>query len=577
MKFENRDIPASAYNTLLSEQVTPLLAQCWAARGIQSLKDVQGTTLLDLIPYTQLDGAVDMAEILAEGIALNKHFVIVADYDADGATACSVGVLGLRMMEARVDYIIPDRQVHGYGITPTIVDLVKETFPTVDYIITVDNGIAAHAGIAHANSLGIPVLVTDHHLPTEVHPDAKVIVNPNKHGCPFPSKNLAGVGAMWYVLWALQDKLYGDDAYLFGLSPVERLLPIVAVGTVADVVVLDYNNRTLINMGLAQLRDGETIEGIDALCKIAGRSADALSTSDIAFKIAPRINAAGRLQSMNAGVSCLTAKDANVATQLALELDQINKDRKEREAVMGDEALNQLVKDIKETRKSIALFSDSWHIGIIGIVAGRLKDKMWRPTFILAKGDSAEKSNEIKGSGRSLPGFHLRDALVWIDTKYPGIFIKYGGHAMAAGVTIHADKLKEFQDAFEEVASLWLTEDMLQQIILTDGALNESDMSLDNVRVIREQVWGQGFPQPLFRDTFEVISARMIGKDAATLKLTLRKVGGQQMFDAIKFKHNEGIPFGHIDAVYRLDVNDFRGERSLQLMIDQYDIVAIKG
>lgn len=576
MKFDNRDIPRSAYDTLIAENVTPLLAQCWSARGVNTLREVQGVQLSDLLPYTQLDGAVEMAGILAEGIANKKHFVIVADYDADGATACSVGVLGLQMLEAHVDYIIPDRQIHGYGITPTIVDLVKETFPSVDYIITVDNGIAAHAGIAHANSLGIPVLVTDHHLPTEVHPDAKVIVNPNKHGCPFPSKNLAGVGAMWYVLWALQDLIYGEEAYVLGLSPIERLLPIVAVGTVADVVILDYNNRTLINMGLNQLRDGEVIQGIDALCKIAGRSAQALSTSDIAFKIAPRINAAGRLQSMNAGVSCLTASNAVIANNLAIELDQINNDRKEREAVMGDEALNQLVKDIKESRKSIALFSDSWHIGIIGIVAGRLKDKMWRPTFILAKGDAAEKAGEIKGSGRSLPGFHLRDALVWMDTKYPGIFIKYGGHAMAAGVTIHADKLQAFQDAFEEVADLWLTEDMLQQTILTDGALAEEDMSLDNVRIIREQVWGQGFPQPLFRDTFEVLAARMIGKGANTLKLTLRKVDGTRTFDAIKFKHNEGIPFGHIDAVYRLDVNDFRGERSLQLMIDQYEIVSVK-
>jgi single-stranded-DNA-specific exonuclease len=568
MELLNRKTEPSDIEHLISEGVNPVIAQCWSGRGIKSVAEVCGHSLQDLIPYTQLTGAVEMALILRDAIVKKQKLLIVADYDADGATACSVGLLGLRALGADVSYIIPDRQIHGYGLTPTVVDLAMKHMP--DYLITVDNGIAAHAGISYANEKGIPVLVTDHHLPGETHPDARVIVNPSQHGCLFPSKHMAGCGVIWYVLWALQNVMIEEGLLDLDFNfDISSLLPIVAVGTIADVVSLDYNNRTLVNLGLRMIREGKGPHGIDALSKIAKRNPEVLATSDIAFGVAPRINAAGRLESMDAGVECLTSLTEVTALSLAQELDKINSDRKERETTMSEQAITQLVKDVKEDRKSIALYSDDWHIGIIGIVAGRLKEKHWRPTFVLAKGSDESKANEIKGSGRSIPGFHLRDALVWIDTKYPDILLKFGGHAMAAGVTVRASMLEAFQDAFEEVAQLWLTDDALQQKIDTDGPLAVEHMTLETVAQIRQEVWGQGFPAPVFHDVFEIEKAQMIGKDKKTLKLYLRK--GDKVFEAVKFKHTDGIPIGHVDVLYKLDVNDYNGNRSLQLMVEHLE------
>ena len=569
MELINRKVVEAEVAHLIAQGVDPVIAHCWNGRGIKDVSEVGGDSVQDLLPYELLTGAKEMALILKDAILQQKKLLIVADYDADGATACSVGLLGLQALGAQVSYIIPDRQIHGYGLTPTVVDIALEHSP--DFIITVDNGIAANAGITYANEKGIPVLVTDHHLPGDTHPAAAVIVNPSQHGCQFPSKAMAGCGVIWYVLWALQNLMMEEGLLSLDMDfDISSLLPIVAVGTIADVVSLDYNNRTLVNLGLKMIREGTGPLGINALSKIAKRNPEVLATSDIAFGVAPRINAAGRLESMNAGVECLTSLTEDSAISLAEALDKINSDRKERETTMSEQAITQLVKDIREDRKSIALYSDDWHIGIIGIVAGRLKEKHWRPTFVLAKGSDESKAHEVKGSGRSIPGFHLRDALVWIDTKYPDILLKYGGHAMAAGVTVRADKLEAFQAAFEEVAQLLLSDDDLQQKVDTDGPLDVQHMTLETVAAIRKEVWGQGFPAPAFHDVFEVERAQMIGKDKKTLKLYLRK--NDKVFEAVKFKHTDGIPIGHVDVLYKLDVNDYNGNRSLQLMVEHLEV-----
>lgn len=551
---------------LMSEGVPPVLARAWGARGVQEVKEAAGR-LDDMLTYDQLDGAEKMANILADAIYAGKRLLIVADYDADGATACAIGMRALRGFGANVGYIIPDRKEHGYGLSVAIADIACKAEPKPDYLITVDNGIASHDGIEHCNKLGVPVLVTDHHLPGETHPDAAAIVNPNKHGCPFPSKALAGCGVIFYVMLALQDELVarGWTGYEEGFE-VRQLLPIVAVGTIADLVPLDRNNRILVHAGMRMIRRQPTFPGIEALSVIAKKDPRALATSDIAFGIGPRINAVGRLEQMDFGVECLIGENAEGAVELAHMLDQVNGQRKEIEAVMTDEALAALVAAQKPENYTAVVHSPEWHQGVIGIVAGRVKERVWRPTFALADGTNGQH----KGSGRSIEGFHLRDALDMIDRANPGLMVKFGGHAMAAGVTLAPGGVERFREEFERVGRLLMTESMLSQAIEVDGSLAAEEMNLTTVEVLGRQVWGQAFPEPAFCDVFRVVNSKEIG-NGKHLKLTLEKDG--KTYAAVKFRHETGNIEGNIRAVYKLSANEFRGETNLQLLVDYFEHV----
>lgn len=564
MQIVERAFPPSTALSLVREGLDPVLARVLAARGVGHAADASGG-LASLVPYTALKGAQELASILADAIVRKQRLLVVADYDADGATACSIGVRALKAFGANVGYLIPKRLEHGYGLTPEIAQIACAQTPRPDFLITVDNGIASHAGIEESNRLGVEVLVTDHHLPGETHPNARVIVNPNQHGCTFPSKNLAGCGVIWYVMWALQDELL--ERGICAADPsfdVNTLLPITAIGTVADVVALDANNRILVNEGVNRIRRGESFPGVDALAVVSGRDPRKLSTSDIAFGIGPRINAAGRLESMDAGVECLTTDGVARAQALATHLHEINDRRKEIEGDMTEEAVRRLLTDVREDRFTAALHSEGWHQGVIGIVAGRIKERIWRPTFVLADG----KEGELKGSGRSIPGFHLRDALDRVDRRNPGLLVKFGGHAMAAGVTVRPGGLEAFQEAFESVAREMLTPADLNQVLETDGPLELKEMSLATVETLKRQVWGQAFPEPSFCDVFQVTDSRAIG-DGKHLKLTLQK--GSERFSAVKFRHTDGQPPKQVRAVFKMDANTFRGETSLQLLVEHLE------
>lgn len=561
MELVEKPFSPSVALSMVKEGAPPLLARVLAARQVRSLEDARPPAD-KLLPYSMLTNAAEMAVVLADAIEQGKRLLIIADYDADGATACAVGVKALTAFGANVGYLIPNRLEHGYGLTPGIVQLAAQQTPRPDFLITVDNGIASHEGIEEANRLGIPVLVTDHHLPKETHPDALLIVNPNQHGCEFPSKAMAGCGVMYYVMWALQDELV-ERGYL-GMSPTfhtSQLLPIVAIGTVADVVALDTNNRVLVNEGLLQLRQGGGTEGIKALAKVSGKLLDRLSTSDIAFGLGPRINAAGRLESMDAGVECLLCEDELRSTELAQALHNINDRRKEIESDMTETAIRQLLTDVQPERYTAVLHAPAWHQGVIGIVAGRIKEKVWRPTFVLANGNPGE----LKGSGRSIPGFHLRDALDLVDKRNPGVLLKFGGHAMAAGVTVAEDRLEQFREAFEKVAREMLTPADLSQQLEHDGSLSRDELTLRSVALLKEQVWGQAFPEPFFVDVFRVLESKALG-GGKHLKMTLEKDG--MKYDAVKFRHADGPPPARIRLAYRIDANTFRDETRLQLLCE---------
>lgn len=552
--------------SLMGEGVPSVLARAWASRGAASVKDALGS-FKDIIPYTELLGAVEMANILADAIIQGKRLLIIADYDADGATACTIGMRALRGFGANVGYIIPDRKEHGYGLSVPIAKIACEVEPKPDYLITVDNGIASHEGIDYCNSQGVQVLVTDHHLPGETHPNARVIVNPNQHGCTFPSKALAGCGVIFYVMMALQDELIDRGWHKFAEGfEITQLLPIVAVGTIADLVALDHNNRILVNTGMRIVRKSPTFPGLEALAYVAKKDPRKLCTTDIAFQIGPRINAVGRLEQMDQGVECLLSGDPEDAVNYADKLDKVNGQRKEIEAVMTDEALEELVSRQTVGNYTAVVHSAEWHQGVIGIVAGRVKERIWRPTFALADGPKGEH----KGSGRSIPGFHLRDALDLIDRRNPGLMPKFGGHAMAAGVTVSPGGVEQFAREFEKVARELMTPQMLSQTIEVDGSLSNEEMSLQTVEVLSRQVWGQMFPEPTFQDVFKIRECREIG-DGKHLRLTLEKDG--RTYTAIKFRHEDGVIEGHIKAVYKLSANEFRGEVSLQLLIDYFELL----
>ena len=563
-----KNVPV-AYERLAYEGVHPLLARLYAARGIKNANDLDYALTALLDPAT-LKGAAEAAILLADAIEAGKHLMIVADYDCDGATACAVGVRALRAFgapyQAKVSYLVPNRFEFGYGLTPEVVRVAALQKP--DIIITVDNGIASVEGVAEATRLGIATLITDHHLPGDVLPEATCIVNPNQPGCPFPSKAIAGVGVMFYVMLVLRAELRKRGAFNNEQEGKTKepnlatLLDLVALGTVADVVKLDRNNRILVSQGMQRIRQGKMQPGLRALFRIAGRESDKAATFDLGFALGPRLNAAGRLADMSLGIECLITDDLAQALNIAQQLDQLNRDRRAIETDMQDQAMVLLDNIEAADRASLSLYEASWHQGVIGILASRVKDKLHRPVIVFAKG----AEGEIKGSGRSIPGLHLRDALDLVSKKAPDLILKFGGHAAAAGLSIRENDFARFETLFEQTVRQLVSPADLTRTIETDGALESAYMSLDSARMIEREIWGQGFPAPIFSDEFTVEKQRIL-KDRH-LKLTLKK--GAARFEAIQFNFAESAP-NTIRAAYRLAVNEFNGMASVQLMLEHFE------
>ena len=538
--------------------VHPVLARLYAARGLTDVRELSSelTALIAPSGLLHIDAA---AVFLADAIGANKKMVIVADYDCDGATACATAIRGLRAMGATVDFIVPNRFEYGYGLTPEIVALTaREKSP--DIIITVDNGIASIDGVAEANRRGIEVVVTDHHLPADTLPQARVIVNPNQPACGFPSKHLAGVGVVFYVLLALRAELRRRGVFDASSQPkLDSLLDLVALGTVADVVRLDPNNRILVAQGIKRMRAGRMHAGVAALFRVAKREARSASPFDLGFALGPRLNAAGRLDDMSLGIECLVTDDEGRAWAIAQQLNDINLRRREIEAEMQDTALLHLDAYEPADSSTISVFDAGWHQGVIGIVASRLKEKFFRPTITFAPG----LDGWIKGSGRSIPGFHLRDALDLVSKRAPSLIDKFGGHAMAAGLTIRADAFDAFSAAFEAVGQAWLSTAQLERVIETDGPLEDAYYTTEFIDLIDGQVWGQGFAPPVFCDEFRVVSQRILKE--RHLKLLLERNG--QRYDAIWFGHTASLG-ERARVAFRLDANEYNGVTKVQLMVE---------
>ena len=567
MKIVARDIPPRAAWALEQAGVHPLLARLYAARGVAT-HDELDDALARLLPPQQLLGVEQAARLLADAIAAHQRIVIVADYDCDGATACAVGVRGLRLLGAQqVSYLVPDRVVDGYGLTPPIAQRVAQL--GADLLVTVDIGIGSVEGVREAKALGLQVLVTDHHLPGPALPLADAIVNPNQPGCGFESKCLAGVGVMFYTLMALRSELRARGLFDRASQPkLEPLLPLVALGTVADVVRLDANNRRLVAQGLKRIRAGFMPAGIAALFQAAGRKAHEATTFDFGFALGPRINAAGRLADMTLGIECLLTDDPGHALELAKTLDGINRERREIEGGMREQAML-LAEDLFEEGATpppaVSVFDPDFHEGVVGIVASRLKDKLHRPTFVFAASNAPGKAHELKGSGRSIPGFHLRDALDLVAKRHPGVLLKFGGHAMAAGCTVAEAHFATFEQAFARVAQEWLDAATLTRRIETDGPLAAEHVNAELVDLLHREVWGQGFAPPTFSEEVEVLSQRLVGEARNHLSLKLLHQG--RPVDGIWFGHTDPLPARAVLA-FRLDVNEWRGERKVQFLVE---------
>jgi single-stranded-DNA-specific exonuclease len=574
MTDSRRRIHARAFSertSLMLEQsgVHPVLARIYAARGIASRADLDSSLghLLDPATLLHADRA---ARLLADALAAGQHLLIVADYDCDGATACTVGIRGLRALAsatgsaARIDYLVPDRFKLGYGLTPEVVALaaVHPRLGKPDLLITVDNGIASVDGVAAANAMGMRVLVTDHHLPGETLPAAACIVNPNQAGCGFASKNLAGVGVMFYVLLALRAELRTRAAFKGDEPNLGALLDLVALGTVADVVKLDRNNRILVAQGLKRVRAGRASPGVAALFTVAGRATARAGSFDFGFAAGPRLNAAGRLTDMSLGIECLLADDAPRALALAQQLEALNRERREIETRMKDEAMAAIDAVDPAGRLTMSLFDPAWHQGVVGIVASRLKDRFFRPAIVFAPGEG----DEIKGSGRSIPALHLRDCLDLVSKTHPALIRRFGGHAMAAGLTIARDDFPAFADAFEAAARHFIGMADLAAECATDGALEASYLNLNFIRALEDEVWGQGFPPPLFSDTFTVTGQRLIKE--RHLKLALRR--GAQTLEAIQFNATERLPERALIA-FRLGIDEFNGLASPGIYVEAWE------
>ncbi len=565
MQFIPRDMPPRSIWALEQAGVHPLLARLYAARGIQDAATLDAS-LAQLLPPTGLKGIEAAAVLLADAMAANKKLCIVADYDCDGATACAVALRGLRLLGAKhVSYIVPDRVVDGYGLTPPIAERVKAS--GADVLITVDNGIASVEGVATARKLGLQVLVTDHHLPAATLPDADAMVNPNQPGCTFESKALAGVGVMFYVLLVLRAELRKRGVFTAEQQPkLDTLLPLVALGTVADVVKLDANNRRLVAQGLARVRKGQMPAGMTALFAAAGRTSEKCTSQDFGFAVGPRINAAGRLSDMTLGIECLTTDDVGRATELATQLDRINRERREIEGDMREQALElaqEMFDPEEEAPSALCVFDPDFHEGVVGIVAAKLKDLHHRPTFVFAPSQAAGKGHELKGSGRSIPGFHLRDALDLVAKRHPGVLLRFGGHAMAAGCTLEEDNLATFEEALQQVAQEWLDEATLQRRLETDGPLLPEYRRPELADTLAREVWGQGFAPPTFSEEVEVLGQRLVGEKHLALKL--RHHG--QPVDGIWFGRVEPLPaLAHL--AFRLEADEWQGNKRVRFVVE---------
>ena len=567
MKIVAREVPPRSAWALEQAGVHPLLARLYAARGV-SAKDDLDDGLARLLPPETLLGTRAAAVLLADAIQGDKRLCVVADYDCDGATACAVAVRGLRLLGAKhVAYLVPDRVVDGYGLTPPIAERVAAT--GADLLVTVDNGIASVEGVATAKALGLAVLVTDHHLPGPALPAADVLVNPNQPGCGFESKSLAGVGVMFYVLLALRAELRARGVFDAARQPrLDALLPLVALGTVADVVRLDANNRRLVAQGLRRIRSGAMPAGLAALFRVAGRSAAAATTFDFGFALGPRLNAAGRLADMTLGIECLLTDDAGRADELARALDAINRERRTIEGGMREQAqrlAESLFDGAAEATPpaAISVFGAEFHEGVVGIVASRLKERFHRPTFVFAASGAPGKAHELKGSGRSIPGFHLRDALDLVAKRHPGVLLRFGGHAMAAGCTVAAEHFATFERALAQVATEWLDAAALTRQLDTDGPLAAEYLRVDLVDTLHREVWGQGFAPPTFSEEVEVVSQRLVGEKHLALKL--RHQG--QPVDGIWFGRTEPLP-ARVTLAFRLDADAWQGVRRVRFLVE---------
>jgi single-stranded-DNA-specific exonuclease len=565
MRIEPRPLPAVL--PCLGD-LPPLLTRLYAARGVQSAAELD-KGLARLIPFQQLKGIDTAVSLLVTALAQGQRILIVGDFDADGATASAVGVLGLRMLgAAHVDYLVPNRFEYGYGLTPEIVAVALQRQP--DLLLTVDNGISSVEGVAAAKAAGLTVLVTDHHLPGPELPAADAIVNPNQPGCEFPSKALAGVGVMFYVLLALRATLRERNWFAeraIAEPNLAELLDLVALGSVADVVPLDANNRILVHQGLARIRAGRARAGLRAVLEVAGRDYQRINSTDLGFILGPRLNAAGRLDDMSLGIECLLCEDQALARDMAVQLDELNKDRKSIEQGMQREALAQL-KDLPlaDMPFGLCLFDADWHQGVIGILASRLKERYHRPAIAFADaGDGL-----LKGSARSVPGLHIRDALDAVAAKHPGLISKFGGHAMAAGLSLPQEHYGAFASAFDAEVRRQLHEDDLTGRLLSDGSLSIEEFHLDLAKALRHAgPWGQHFPEPLFHGVFQVMQQRLVGEKH--LKLVLKTECGSVELDGIAFNIDRDVwpnaSVRWVEVAYKLDVNEFRGRESVQLMI----------
>jgi single-stranded-DNA-specific exonuclease len=574
VKISVRDVPPRSAWALEQSGVHPLLARLFAARGIHDASDLD-EDLKRLIEPSLLLNADKAAHLLADALQQGRRICIVADYDCDGATACAVGIRGLGLLgqgleKTALSYLVPDRVVDGYGLTPVIAERVHARGAHV--LVTVDNGIASLEGVSRARELGLQVLITDHHLPAlqgadVTLPDADVIVNPNQPGCPFPSKSIAGVGVMFYVLLALRAELRTRGLYEGQNQPrLDSLLPLVALGTVADVVRLDANNRRLVAQGLRRIRSGQMPAGLAALMQVAGRKTLTASSMDFGFALGPRINAAGRLSDMTLGIECLLTDDIGRAQTLAAELDRINRQRRDLEGHMREHAIraaDAMIGPAQESPPAVVLYDAQFHEGVVGIVASRIKDRLHRPCFVFAASGAEGKAHELKGSGRSIAGFHLRDALDLVAKRHPGVLLRFGGHAMAAGCTVPLDQLAVFRQALEQVAREWLDASTLTRELQTDGPLPAQYRRADVVETLQQQVWGQGFAAPTFSESLQVVSQRLVGQGHLSLKLRHQ---GQDV-DGIWFGRTEPLP-ETARLVYRLDVDDWQGQRRVRFVIE---------
>ena len=565
MRIDPRPLPARLPDL---GDLPPLLTRLYAARGVQSQAELD-KSLARLIPYQQLKGIDAAVELLVQAIDRRQRILIVGDFDADGATASSVGVLGLRLLgAAHVDYLVPNRFEYGYGLTPEIVAVALQRQP--DLLLTVDNGISSVDGVAAAKAAGLTVLVTDHHLPGPELPAADAIVNPNQPGCDFPSKALAGVGVMFYVLLALRARLreLGRFAEPAPNGPnLGELLDLVALGSVADVVPLDANNRILVHQGLARIRAGRARPGLRAVLEVAGRQHGRITSTDLGFILGPRLNAAGRLDDMSLGIECLLCDNEALARDMAQQLDELNRDRKSIEQGMQREALAQL-KDLslEDMPFGLCLFEADWHQGVIGILASRLKERYHRPAIAFA--DAGE--GMLKGSARSVPGLHIRDALDAVAARHPGLISKFGGHAMAAGLSLPQENFAAFAAAFDAEVRRQLSADDLTGRLLSDGQLGAEEFHLELAQALRQAgPWGQHFPEPLFHGIFQIVTQRVVGEKH--LKLVLKTECGSRTLDGIAFNvdrdtwHNPNVQW--VELAYKLDVNEYQGRESVQLMV----------